>query len=204
AFCWMFEPILPSSARAFASSTVSTEGRRRGGRGTSSSTARHMAEGDRPVASTFSMIAAFWAGVQLMAMRAVTLRFWLPLVLISGSFGRIQPAYGWSGVQGRNAACAGPRGKAPGRWGAGGERSLPRSGVQRRNALVWSTDQRSWAGGCNGGRSCPLAKMRRSRWRVEHAHILRAVTRRLILCCSRLVFQYEGRRTNREWIDVTA
>src|SRR5579864_4883342 len=44
--------------------------------------------------------------------------------------------------------------------------------------LVGSSGRRPWSGGCNGGRSCPLAKMREpsgERWRVEHAHILRAV-----------------------------
>src|ERR1019366_7236367 len=177
----MFEPILPSSASTFASKTVSTDGRRRGGKGSSSRSARHMAEGDRPVASIFAMIAAFWAGVQLTAIRAVTFRFWLPLVLMSGSFGRIQSAYGWSGVQGRNAAGAGPRGKAHGRWGFGGERSLPRSGGTGRARRPCRRGTRGGApgpgGSSTGGGVTPLTKMSEppgERWRGEHAHILRA------------------------------
>src|ERR1039457_2452831 len=95
---WLrFDPDFPSSARIAHRASASFPfalryafmalslmlGRRRGGRGTSSSTARHMAEGDRPVASIFSMIAAFWAGVQLTAIRAVTFRFWLPLLVMT-------------------------------------------------------------------------------------------------------------------------
>src|ERR1019366_9196065 len=167
--------------------------------------ARHMAEGDSPTSPARATILAFCSGVQLTAIRAVVLRFWLPLVLMGGSCGRIQPAYGWSGVQGRNAACAGPRGKAHGRWGFGGERSLPRSGGTGRARRPCRRGTRGGAPGpgglSTGGGVTPLTKMSEpsgGRWRVEHAHILRAVSRRLFLCCSGLVFQCEGRRTNRE------
>src|SRR5271166_4179233 len=223
----MFEPILPSSASTFASSCVSTEGRRRAGRGTSSRTARHMAEGDSPVASIFFMISAFCAGVQLIAIRAVVLRFWLPLrpvFMAVASGGRI-PSARWgrgtgaarrrvvgqgreipAAVDGRTALVQVHGGKRLVDRGPGGERSLPRSGGPwRARRLSWSkplskqrsggrrvkhlpvgspegeahlvrsTEQRSWSGGCNGGRSDPLGKMREpsgERWRVEHAHIL--------------------------------
>ncbi len=39
-----------------------------------------MALGDRSKALAFFAIASFWAGVQLIAIRAVVLRFWLPLL----------------------------------------------------------------------------------------------------------------------------
>src|ERR1017187_5950445 len=149
AFRWyaiwlMFEPILPSSASTFASSTVSTEGRRRGGRGTSSSTARHMAEGDRPVASIFAMIAAFWAGVQLTAIRAVTFRFWLPLLVMTCSCirgVRLRRGFGVTGIQSARLAVGqgrvgrppppgggGGRGGAGGRGGGGGAHQAPAGG----------------------------------------------------------------------------
>src|ERR1039457_7209293 len=215
-----------SSDSTFASSTVSTEGRRRGGRGTSSSTARHMAEGDRPVASIFAMIAAFWAGVQLTAIRAVTFRFWLPLLVMTCSCirgVRLRRGLGVTGIQ--SARLAGGQGRGSpaavdGRialvqvhggtrlvdGGPGGERSLPtvEGPGSDEIAPVGCTGRRSCSGGCNGGRSCPLAKMRRSRWRVEHAHILRAVRDDLFLSYSAYDFHPADSRTKPECIDVTA
>src|ERR1035437_5567871 len=58
------------------------------GRGASSIMARHMAEGDSPTSPARATILAFCSGVQLTAIRAVVLRFWLPLPLMM----RIQSA----------------------------------------------------------------------------------------------------------------
>ena len=44
--------------------------------------------------------------------------------------------------------------------GPGADEIAPVGSPEGEAHLVRSTEQRSWAGGCNGGRSCPLAKMR--------------------------------------------
>src|SRR5437764_10438846 len=64
---------------------------------------------------------------------------------------------------------------------SGGRRvkHLPVGSPEGEARLVGSSGRRPWSGGSNGGRSDPLCKMsdQRERWRVEHAHILRAVQR---------------------------
>src|ERR1017187_1890133 len=211
-----------------------------------------MAVGDRPTSPARGPILAFCSGVQLTAIRAVVLRFWLPLPLMmrtesarlgrgAGAArrrfegrGRESPA----AVDGRTALVQVHGGTRLVDGGPGGERSLPRSGGPwRARRLSWSkplskqrsggrrvkhlpvgspegearlvrsTERRSWSGGCNGGRSCPLAKMREppgERSRGLPAHILRAVPRRSLLLDCALVSQRAGSGTKPERIDVTA
>src|SRR5690242_282930 len=126
-----------------------------------------------------------------------SLRF-LPVITAPGR-ARIQSAQGWSGGPGRNAAGAGPRGKAHGRRGARGRAKshpvwrskegtkalLVEAAVETavgspegEARLVGCTGRRSCSGGCNGGRSCPLAKMSDRQGAVAAVippHILRAV-----------------------------
>src|ERR1039457_431688 len=83
---------------------------------------------------------------------------------------------------------------------SGGRRvkRLPVGSPEGEARLVRSTERRSWSGGCNGGRSCPLAKMREppgERSRGLPAHILRAVSRRPFLLGCAFVLQRAGSGT---------
>src|SRR5271165_2584369 len=134
-----------------------------------------MALGESSKALAFSIIAAFWAGVQLIAIRAVVLRFWLPLrpvFMAVASGGRIPSARWGRGTgaarrrivgQGRESPAAVDGRTALGRVhggtrlvdeGPGGERSLPRSGGP------WRARRLSW--------SKPRPKQRSGGRRVKH------------------------------------